>query len=291
MRRTSLSVATAGCAGALLLAGCGSSAPKQPPTATLSRAAYVSSAAPGYKMTMSLRETVPNAGQVTVTGNGGFNIVPKREGFMTMHLVLPAAATAGLGNLQMQAVFVPGTIYIKLPPQLATRLPGGKPWLLINLNQLGKAAGIPGLGQLTSTSSSLSNPGQYLQFLRATTTGMVKDLGQATVDGVKTTHYRAVVDLAGPADGRAAARHGAQESRHDAVADRLLDRLGQPDPPPRDELHPADQRPAGQCRPTGELRRVRPAARAGGAAREPDPERAGADRRPPLAAPHPPAAA
>jgi hypothetical protein len=210
--RARSTAATAAGAVALLLAfaGCGSSAPKQPPTATLTRAAYVSSAAPGYKMTMSLRETVPNAGQVTVTGNGGFNLVPRREGSMTMHLTLPAAATAGLGNLQMQAVFVPGTIYMKLPLQLSARLPGGKPWLLINLNQLGKAAGIPGLGQLANASSSLSNPGQYLQFLRATS-GTVKNLGPATVNGVDTTHYRAVIDLAKlpnavPASERAAVR-------------------------------------------------------------------------------------
>jgi hypothetical protein len=115
---------------------------------------------------------------------------------MTMQLAIPSAASAGLGNLQMQAVFVPGTIYVKLPPQLAARIPGGKPWLQINLSQLGQAAGIPGLSSLINSSSSLNNPGQYLDFLRAAANGTVKDLGQATVNGVTTTHYHAVLDLA-----------------------------------------------------------------------------------------------
>jgi hypothetical protein len=65
----------------------------------------------------------------------------------------------------------------------------------INLAQAGKAAGILGLGSLLSSSSSLSNPGQYLDFLRATSVGTVKNLGQATVDGFKTTHYHGEVDL------------------------------------------------------------------------------------------------
>ena len=184
---------------ALMLAGCGSSSnqssSKQPPTATLTRAAYVSSNAPGYRAAISLKETVPRVGVITATGNGAFRLTPKREGSMTMQLKIPSAASSGLGSLQMQVVSVPGTIYMKLPPQLASRVPGGKPWLLINLNQLGKAAGIPGLGSLANSSSSLNNPGQYVSYLRATTDGTVRNLGQATINGVQTTHYHAVIDL------------------------------------------------------------------------------------------------
>ena len=194
--RGRLKVAAALGAGALLAAGCGSSAPKQPPSAAINRAAYVSSTAPGYKIAMALRESSASLGQFTITGNGAFNLIPRLEGSMTMHLGFPTAASAGLGNLQMQAVLVPGTIYMKLPTQLAGRIPGGKPWLQITLSQLGKLSGVPGVASLVNSSSSLSNPGQYLQFLRATASGTVKDLGQANVGGVKTTHYHGVVDVA-----------------------------------------------------------------------------------------------
>ncbi len=195
MRATFLKAGAALCAGAVALGGCGSSSSKPPTAATLSRASYVSSATTGYQVAMSVRESVPSAGQVTVSGTGAFSVMPKREGSLDMQLNIPSAAAAGLSNLRMQAVFVPGTIYIKLPPALAGRIPGGKPWLQINLQQLGQAAGIPGLGSLVNGSSSLSNPAQYLDYLRATSDGSVKDLGQATVDGVQTTHYHAVIDL------------------------------------------------------------------------------------------------
>jgi hypothetical protein len=180
---------------ALTIAGCGSSSSPPPSTATLTNAAYVSSAATGYRIVMNLRETLPGAGQVNVAGAGAFRLVPKHEGSFNMQFNIPAAASSGLSNLQMQAVFVPGTIYVKLPPPLSSRIPGGKPWVQVNLNQLGRASGIPGLASLINGSSSVSNPAQYLDFLRATASGTVKDLGQATVNGIKTTHYHAVVDL------------------------------------------------------------------------------------------------
>ena len=198
--RGSLKVAASVCAGAVLIAGCGSSSSqsssaKQPPTATLTRAAYVSSTAPGYRAVISLKENLPSVGQITATGTGAFQLKPKHAGTMVMRLSIPSAASSGLGTLQMQVVYVPGTIYMKLPPQLASRIPGHKPWLLINLNQLGKAAGIPGLGSLANSSSSLNNPAQYVQYLRATTNGTVRNLGKATINGVSTTHYHAVIDL------------------------------------------------------------------------------------------------
>lgn len=179
---------------AALLAGCGgSSGSAHPPTVNLARAADVSSAAAGYKAVITLRETVPNAGAVDMTANGSFSPA-SHAGSLSMQMHLPASA--GLGTLDMQMVLNKTTIYVKLPPSLASKIPGGKPWLYVNLGQIGQAAGIPGLGSLVSSSSSLSDPGQYLSFLRATAVGSVKNLGRATVNGVATTHYQAEIDLA-----------------------------------------------------------------------------------------------
>lgn len=179
---------------ALAIAGCGSasSTSKQIPTVSLSRAADVSSSAQGYKTAVTLHETIPGAGRIDATANGSFSPA-SHAGALNMNMTLPPSA--GIGSLQLQMVLDKTAIYVKLPPQLASKLPGGKPWLYVNLDQAGKAAGIPGLGSLISSSSSFSDPGQYLNFLRATSSGSVKNLGQATVNGVRTTHYSAEVDL------------------------------------------------------------------------------------------------
>ncbi|HLY49659.1 MAG TPA: hypothetical protein VKR21_10720 [Solirubrobacteraceae bacterium] len=179
-----------------LLAGCGSSSSSGTGTVSLTRAAYVSSRANGYRALISLRENIPNAGVMTMNATGSFS-VPARAGSMTMHMNIPSAeaAQAGLGTLQMQAVFTGQTFYMKLPAAIASKVPGGKPWWKFNLDEAGKLAGIPGLSSLMSGSSSVNNPGQYLDFLRATASGSVKTVGQATVDGVRTTHYRAAIDL------------------------------------------------------------------------------------------------
>lgn len=196
-RRAAPGVAAVIVAALLAVAGCGSSsshAVAQLPGAAMARAAHVSSAASGYRIAFNMRETVPSAGQVTITGSGSF-AVPTHAGSMKLQMALPAGAGAGLGSLQFQAVYVPGTVYLKVPSELAGKLPGAKSWLEMNLDQVGKAAGVSGLGSLTSGASSLNDPSEYLDFLRATSNGSVKDLGQATIDGIKTTHYHAEVDL------------------------------------------------------------------------------------------------
>lgn len=186
----------------VLAAGCGSSASgtshttsrtAQTPTVSLVRAADVSTAAAGYRAAVTMHETVPSVGSIDATANGSFSPAA-HTGAMNMQMQLPPSA--GLGTLQLQMVLSRSAIYMKLPSQLASKLPGGKPWIYINLDQVGKAAGIPGLGSLVSGTSSLSDPGQYLSFLRAASAGSVKDLGQATVNGFSTTHYHAKLDLA-----------------------------------------------------------------------------------------------
>ena len=197
-RRTAAAVLAA-IGAAAITAGCGSSSSggtKLSAAATLKRAAYVSTAASGFKTSMSMRMSVNGTGSVqnvALTANG--SVSPgTRTGEMTMSMKLPASA--GGQNLDLQIVMDRNTLYMKLPASLTSKIPGGKPWLSMNLKQIGQASGIPGYGSLFSNSSSFSNPSQYLNFLRATADGSVKNLGQETVNGVQTTHYEADVDLA-----------------------------------------------------------------------------------------------
>lgn len=182
---------------AVAVAGCGSSSSTSgTKTISLTRAAYVSAGARGYKALVSLQENIPSAGLIRMTGTGSFSL-PSHSGSMTMQMSIPSAAAGqlGLGSLTLQAVMVPKAFYVKLPAALASKIPGARPWWEINLNQAGKLAGIPGLSSLMSGTSNINDPGQYLDFLRATASGSVKDLGPATVDGVPTTHYRAAIDF------------------------------------------------------------------------------------------------
>lgn len=201
-------------AASLIAAGCGSSTAKPAnQTINLTRAAYVSGGSSGYRTVMSLQESIPGVGQLNMTGSGRFSAADHTGAFtMDMNIPSAAAAQAGLSNARLQMVLASGTIYMKLPPQIASKLPGGKPWWKINLSQAGSAAGIPGLSSLISGTSNLNDPGQYLDFLRATAGGSVQDLGSATVNGIQTMHYHAQVDLTKlPNAVPASARAGVQQ--------------------------------------------------------------------------------
>jgi hypothetical protein len=128
---------------------------------------------------------------------------------MSMQMTIPGPAGAAIGNdLNVDVVFERGTLYMRMPAVIAGQMPGGKPWVKLNLGALGRAAGISGLSALTNESSTLEDPGQFLNYLKATS-GKVKDLGQTSIDGVRTTRYHAQIDLkkltsAVPASSRAA---------------------------------------------------------------------------------------
>ena len=185
-----------------LIAGCGGSSNNNTnnnsksasaPTKHVSfvRAADVSSAAAGFKLDMAMH--ISAAGHsVDINANGSFT--PKaHQGSMTMDL---SGGALNGQTVQMQMVLSGGTMYMKLPPSLAAKVPGGKPWLSLNFSQIGKAMNIPGYGSMLNSSSGIYNPGQYLDYLKAAADGSVKDLGQETVDGVQTTHYQAQIDFA-----------------------------------------------------------------------------------------------
>ena len=78
---------------------------------------------------------------------------------------------------------------------LHRRRPGGKPWISVNIGGLSTVTEIPGISSLISSDSSFTNPGQYMDFLKAASSGSVQNLGQETTGGVQTTHYSAQIDL------------------------------------------------------------------------------------------------
>jgi hypothetical protein len=82
-------------------------------------------------------------------------------------------------------------IYVQLGA-LASRVPGGKQWLELDLSKLGQSAGID-LNQLMS--GSQLQPADVLSMLE-TEGASVHEIGAEKIDGTPTTHYRVTVDLA-----------------------------------------------------------------------------------------------
>jgi hypothetical protein len=180
-----------------LISGCGGSSntSKKSASATtkrvsLVRAADVSAGATGFKLNMTMH--IDAAGHsADVSANGSFT--PKaHQGSLTMNI---GGGALNGQTLQMQMVISGGTIYMKLPAALAAKVPGGKPWISIDTAQMGKALNMPGYGSILNSSSSVFDPGQYLDYLKAASDGSIQTVGQETIDGVQTTHYRAQVDF------------------------------------------------------------------------------------------------
>jgi hypothetical protein len=190
-------VALSAITAALLIAGCGGSSSSG--KAKTVRAAYVSSSAAGYQI--AVKVTGRAAGHpVNATGNGTFTQAP-HAGRLKLDVSVP---TLGRRDVQIDAVILGKDFYLKLPPSFAGKIPGGKPWLELNLAQVGKSVGIQGLPSLTDNPGD--NPAEFLHVLRAASTGGVQNLGRQTIDGVSTTGVRATVDLSKVVDALPASR-------------------------------------------------------------------------------------
>ena len=187
--RITTTVALSAIAAALLVAGCGgSSSSGKAAGANIERAAYVSSSGAGYQIAMKVTGTA--AGHtINVTGTGAFNQAA-HAGRLTMNVSLPAL---GSENLRIDTVILGTDIYLKLPASLAGKVPGGKPWLELNLSEVSKSVGIQGLSSLSDNPGE--SPAHLVALLRSASTGNVQNLGRQTIDGRSTTGSRATIDL------------------------------------------------------------------------------------------------
>jgi hypothetical protein len=189
-------------------AGCGSAStsPSSAPAAQdasrfLASAATKSTGTPSMKTELSvtmLSSKLPG-GRLDMTADGALDNTNHR---MDIRLDMSKFATglgAGAAALGSPSDWIGeevgdfdggrAIVYMKLPV-LTRLLPGGKPWIKMDLNEVGKQAGID-ISQLTQFAN---NPAQMVDWLRAAS-GDVTTVGTETVDGVPTTHYRATVDI------------------------------------------------------------------------------------------------
>ncbi len=115
----------------------------------------------------------------TVNGSGDFDNRTRRGNF---HASL---GVAGI-NAEIDEVMDGTTIYMR-SPLLSTTLPAGKSWIKVDLQRYGKAHGIDFSALLGQS------PAQALAQVEAA--GGVTKVGEETVGGVSTTHYRGHVDV------------------------------------------------------------------------------------------------
>ena len=134
---------------------------------------------------------------ITFGGDGIADFAGKKFQLM---LNLPAASGIS-GTLEERVIGK--DFYLKFPEGLAAQL-GGKSWIKINSGDLG-ASSSTGLDQLGQ------DPTQFLSTLRSVSNSVTK-VGTEEIRGVKTTHYRAEVDLS-----KAAAASGIDKSGLDAA--------------------------------------------------------------------------
>ncbi|MGZ4184014.1 MAG: hypothetical protein ACXVUE_19650 [Solirubrobacteraceae bacterium] len=193
---------------AVTASGCGAANTLDP----VAKAASVSTTTPGFQMRFQLQfgsPQLPTA--LTATGVGSIN-ARARTGSVVF--VMNAGNDAQLkkafggSTLRFQELVNGTTVYVKLPPAIASKLPGGRPWMKVDL---AKASGIPGFSSLANNPVS-SDPSQFLSYLRATS-GNVSKQGTQVVNGIQTTHYHAKISLDKVPDALpAASRKGAKQA-------------------------------------------------------------------------------
>jgi hypothetical protein len=182
----------------LPLAACGGGGTSSSPVLHLTPIAYVKSAA--HKTTLAESEhatftsSVRVAGQaVTLSGAGDFDNTSHQG---SMHADFAVSGLSG----SIDEVIDGTTIYMR-SPLFASSLPAGKTWIKLDLQKALASKGVDFSALLSQ------DPGQALTRLQSS--GHVTKVGDETIDGSATTHYRGTIDPAKLPKGLTTAKYGA----------------------------------------------------------------------------------
>jgi hypothetical protein len=141
-----------------------------------------------FSMTMS---GIPNAPSesITIAGRGVFDY-RRQAGRMTMDMGSALGSLAPPGSARID-VIVDGLVMYMRMPFLTRLIPGGRPWLELDLEEVGRQAGID-IAALSQVGQS--DPTQYLTYLSGASED-VREVSRQSIDGVATTQYHAELDL------------------------------------------------------------------------------------------------
>ena len=159
------------------------------PVSTVANAAEATSSAGGFKLTVDGHFQVLGR-DVPMTGSGTLDPAARR-GHLTFTSLGLLSTVGGAGaNGGIEQIFEGEVIYMRTPA-IAQQFGLKKPWIKVDLKSAGKLLGLDAtqLGQLGT-----NDPRQLLDQIRSVT-GDVEKLGTEKVRGVKTTRYKANVDL------------------------------------------------------------------------------------------------
>jgi LppX_LprAFG lipoprotein len=203
---------------ALGLAGCGSEdvAEAVSPRAAVAEAATKTADAGSARVSFTGTVSGVPGGPFTVSGEGEYSEAQARMTFDMSDL--GAASGAAFGG-EMEMVMDGSLMYMKLPSQVASGLPGGKEWIRLDLAAAGEELGLDfeELMQVQRT-----DPTQTLKYLLGASEDFER-VGSEEVRGVETTHYRGTVDL------RKALEQIPADSRDEL--ERVLELVGDPKMP------------------------------------------------------------
>ncbi|HEX9531078.1 MAG TPA: hypothetical protein VF954_08060 [Acidimicrobiales bacterium] len=186
--RSAILVATA--VGAVLavsagLAGCGGGG-GVPPLSIVLAASTNTVAARTASVHVSTIITPNAAAPANPVLNGQPLVGDGKEDFGA-HVATVTVQVPRAGSIEV--VYSGHVIYERIP-QLAAQT--GKAWVKIDLDNLGKRAGVSGLSSLAQGSGG--DPSEGLSYLRGAV-GAVVTAGHEKVRGVQTTHYKATTDV------------------------------------------------------------------------------------------------
>jgi hypothetical protein len=175
-------VALAGCGGSSSGSSAGSSGASASSSLHDVQSAYASTV--GQKSArLSLVEHLSTGGHaITINGTG-------LESFADKKFTL----TTRVAGQQIEIREVGQVLYEKLPSAATSHLPGGKPWLSVDLNTLVKHLTGASLSELEA--GQQEDPANTLSYLKQASASGLHKVGPATVRGVATTEYTATIDL------------------------------------------------------------------------------------------------
>ena len=161
--------------------------------AALKSVATKTTAKGGARMSMEQTMTFPGMGTVPTKVEGIIDAKARRGELRT---TMDASAFDGAGEIDADAfeqhIIIDGLTMYMSSPLLAKGFPPGKKWLKLDLGELGKQAGVDMAALLQSGGGQ--DPTQSLQYLNAASGDIVK-VGEESVRGEPTTHYKGTVDF------------------------------------------------------------------------------------------------
>ena len=176
----------------IVLGGCGAGGASSgtPAVALVTRAAYVTSQGPGFRMAMSLKGEVGGEA-FSLSASGAFDEQGRR-----------GAMSEAVSGKTVEVLMDLPYFYL----QAGGKLIKGKPWARFDLEGYTQALGV------SDSMNTSGSPSEWLDFLKAA--GQASTVGGEALRGVPTTHYHVLVDLArypgvAPARLRAAAQQEA----------------------------------------------------------------------------------